>query len=57
VLMPLGFVAAGLIAAGIGISNAAWLAAGAILALNSCMLLIPSVWRIGRVGAPTTIPA
>jgi len=57
VLMPLGFIAAGLIAAGIGISNAAWLAAGAILALNSCMLLIPSVWRIGRVGAPTTIPA
>ena len=33
------------------------IAAGAILALNSCMLLIPSVWRIGRVGAPTTIPA
>jgi hypothetical protein len=57
VLTPLGFVGAGLIAAGIGITSAAWLAAGAILVLNSTMLLIPSVWRIGRVGAPTTIPA
>jgi MFS family permease len=57
VLTPLGFVGAGLLAAGIGVSDTAWIAAGAILALNSCMLLIPSVWRIGRVGAPTTIPA
>jgi predicted MFS family arabinose efflux permease len=57
VLTPLGFVGAGLIASGIGISNAAWLAAGAILVLNSTMLLIPSVWRIGRVGSPSTITA
>jgi predicted MFS family arabinose efflux permease len=57
VLTPLGLVAAGLIAAGIGASNAAWLAAGAILLLNSGMLLIPSVWRVGRVGKPTTITA
>jgi len=57
VLTPLGLVAAGLFAAGIGVSNTAWLAAGAILVLNSTMLLIPSVWRIGRVGAPTTITA
>jgi MFS family permease len=57
VLTPLGLVAAGLIAAGIGVSNAAWLAAGAILFLNSIMLLIPSVWRVGRVGKPSTITA
>ena len=57
VLTPLGFVGAGLLAAGIGVSDTAWLAAGAILALNSCMLLIPSVWRVGRVGAPSTITA
>jgi MFS family permease len=57
VLTPLGFVGAGVIAAGIGISNAAWLAAGAILLLNSTMLLIPSVWRVGRVGRPSTITA
>jgi len=57
VLTPLGFVAAGLIAAGIGVSNAAWLAAGTILVLNSSLLLIPSVWRIGRPGTPSTITA
>ena len=57
VLTPLGLVAAGLIAAGIGASNAAWLAAGAILVLNSSMLLIPSVWRVGRIGRPSTITA
>jgi MFS family permease len=57
VLTPLGLVAAGLIAAGIGVSNTAWLAAGAILFLNSIMLLIPSVWRVGRVGKPSTITA
>jgi hypothetical protein len=57
VLTPLGLVAAGLIAAGIGVSNAAWLAAGAILFLNSIMLLIPSIWRVGRVGKPSTITA
>jgi len=57
VLTPLGLVAAGLFAAGIGVSNTAWLAAAAILCLNSTMLLIPSVWRIGRVGRPSTIAA
>ncbi len=57
VLTPLGLVAAGLIATGIGTSNALWLAAGAILALNVSMLLIPSVWRIGRAPEPTTIAA
>ena len=57
VLTPLGLVLAGVIAAGIGVSNALWLAAGAILVLNLSMLLIPSVWTIGRAPEPTTLPA
>jgi MFS family permease len=57
VLTPLGLVAAGLIGAGIGLENAAWLAAGAILALNLSMLLIPSVWTVGRKPDATTLPA
>jgi len=57
VLTPLGLVAAGLIGAGIGLENAAWLAAGAILALNLGMLLIPSVWTVGRKPDATTLPA
>jgi MFS family permease len=57
VLTPLGLVAAGVVAGAIGLSSAAWLAAGAILLLNSCMLLIPSVWRVGRVPEATTLPA
>ena len=48
VLTPLGLVLAGFVASGIGVSNALWLAAGAILVLNTAMLLIPSVWTIGR---------
>jgi MFS family permease len=55
VLTPLGLVIAGFIAAGIGISNALWLAAGAILVLNTSMLLIPSVWTIGREKPATTM--
>jgi MFS family permease len=57
VLTPLGLVAAGLVAGAVGLSGAAWLAAGAILVLNSTMLLIPSVWRIGRTPQATTLPA
>ena len=57
VLTPLGLVGAGVIAAGIGVTDALWLAAGAILILNSTMLLIPSVWRVGRVGRPSTLTA
>jgi hypothetical protein len=55
VLTPLGFVLAGLTAAAIGTSNALWLAAGAILLLNTSMLLIPSVWTVGRRPEPTTL--
>jgi MFS family permease len=57
VLTPLGLVAAGLVGGAIGLSSAAWLAAGAILVLNAAMLLIPSVWRVGRIGRPSTITA
>jgi MFS family permease len=57
VLTPLGLAIAGPIAAGIGTSNALWLAAGAILVGNSVMLLIPSVWRVGAAKVPTTITA
>jgi MFS family permease len=57
VLTPLGFVAAGFVGGAIGLSGAAWLAASAILVLNSIMLLIPSVWKVGRTPTPTTLPA
>ena len=57
VLTPLGLVAAGFVGGAIGLSSAAWLAAGAILVLNASMLLIPSVWRVGRIGRPSTITA
>ena len=55
VLTPVGTAIAGPVAAAIGTSNALWLAAGAILTLNTIMLLIPAVWRIGAETAPTTI--
>jgi hypothetical protein len=46
VLTPIGAAIAGPVAAGLGISAALWLAAGALLACNLTMLLIPAVWRI-----------
>ena len=57
VLTPLGFVAAGFVGGAIGLPSAAWLAVGAILVLSSIMLLIPSVWRVGRTPEATTLPA
>jgi MFS family permease len=57
VLTPLGFVAAGFVGGAIGLSSAAWFAVGAILVLSSIMLLIPSVWRVGRTPEATTLPA
>ena len=48
VLTPLGTGIAGPVAAGLGTPNALWLAVGAILTLNTSMLLIPSVWAIRR---------
>jgi Major Facilitator Superfamily len=55
VLTPLGTAIAGPIAAGIGTKNAFWLAVAAILSLNTSMLLIPSVWKIGREQPATTM--
>ncbi len=57
VLTPLGLAIAGPVAVAIGTSNALWLAAASILVGNASMLLIPSVWRVGRVGTPSTITA
>jgi MFS family permease len=57
VLTPLGLVLAGVLATAIGTADALWLAAGAILFLNTIMLLIPSVWTVGREPQATTLPA
>jgi MFS family permease len=46
VLNPLGAAIAGPLAVALGTSGALWLAAGAILAGNVAMLLIPAVWQI-----------
>jgi hypothetical protein len=51
------FGGAGLVGAGIGISNALWLAAGAILVTNTSILLVPSVWAIRCREAATTLAA
>ena len=52
VLTPLGAAIAGPVAAVIGSSGALYVAAGAIVAGNTAMLLIPAVWTIKRVAAP-----
>jgi MFS family permease len=55
VLTPVGTAIAGPVAAAIGTSSALWLAVAAVLALNTSMLLIPSVWAIRRVEPVTTM--
>jgi MFS family permease len=57
VLTPLGTAAAGVIAGAIGAADALWLAAGGILATNTSILFIPSVWAIRRREAATTLEA
>ena len=58
VLTPLGLVLAGRDRRRRSASRTPlWLAAGAILVLNPSMLLIPSVWTIGRAPEPSTLPA
>jgi MFS family permease len=57
VLNPLGAAAAGPVAAAIGTDDALLLAAGAIAAINTSMLLIPSVWAIRRERPPTSMAA
>jgi len=49
VLTPVGMVLAGPVAAAVGIDEALWLAAGAIVVCNLSMLLIPAVWTIRRI--------
>jgi MFS family permease len=46
VLNPLGAAIAGPLAVALGTENALWLAAGAIVASNATMLMLPSVWTI-----------
>jgi MFS family permease len=46
VLNPLGAAIAGPVAVALGTENALWLAAGAIVASNITMLMLPSVWTI-----------
>jgi len=57
VLNPLGLAIAGPVAVALGSANALWLAAGAILVLNTSMLLLPSVWTIGTEPVPATSAA
>jgi MFS family permease len=58
VLTPVGMVLAGPTAAAVGIDEALWLAAGAIVVCNLSMLLIPAVWAIRRLEvAPVPEPA
>jgi MFS family permease len=55
VLTPVGMAIAGPLAAGIGISNALWLAAAVAVGTTPAILLIPSVWSIRRREAATTL--
>jgi MFS family permease len=52
VLNPLGAAIAGPVAALLGTGGALWLAAAAIVACNTLMLLIPAVWAIRQVRPP-----
>jgi MFS family permease len=55
VLTPLGTAIAGPLAAGIGLSNALWLAAGMAIATSTAILLLPSAWAIRRRELATTL--
>ncbi len=55
VLNPLGAAIAGPMAVLLGSGGALWLAAAAIVACNTAMLLIPAVWTI-RQGEPQPAP-
>jgi MFS family permease len=57
VLTPLGMAIAGPLAAGIGISNALWLAAAVAVGTTPAILLIPSVWSIRRREPAATLAA
>ena len=57
VLNPVGAAIAGPVAAALGTDGALFLAAAAIVVLNTSMLLIPSVWAIRRNEPPSTMAA
>ena len=48
VLTPVGLAIAGPLAAGIGLSNALWLAAAVAVATSTSILLVPSAWSVRR---------
>jgi MFS family permease len=52
VLGPVGAALAGPIAVAVGSAGALWIAAGAILASNLTMLMVPAVWTIRRPKSP-----
>ncbi len=41
----------------LGVGGALWLAAAAIVAVSAAVLLVPSVWTVGRRPAGTTMAA
>jgi len=57
VLNPVGAAIAGPLAGALGVSGALWLAAAAIVVVNTAVLLVPSVWTVGRRGVTTTMAA
>jgi hypothetical protein len=57
VLNPLGAAIAGPVAVAVGTENALWLAAGAIVATNVAMLMLPSVWTIRAPPDPHPVTA
>jgi MFS family permease len=57
VLNPLGAAIAGPVAVALGTENALWLAAGAIVASNFIMLMLPAVWSIRARADPHPITA
>ena len=57
VLTPLGMAIAGPLAAGIGLSNALWLAAAVAVGSSGSILLVPAVWSIRRREHAATLAA
>jgi MFS family permease len=57
VLVPLGAAIAGPVAAAVGTSTALWIAAVAIVLTNTSMLILPSVWTLGRDWAGSRPPS
>lgn len=56
-LTPVGLAIAGPLAAGIGLSNALWLAAAVAVATSTAILLVPSAWSVRRREPAATLAA